>query len=401
MKKIVESLYIAKSCCGCEACIQICPQNVLTSVMDEEGFFRPMIQNLDACINCGKCLKVCKSHLSEFPQNVNPISYIAQSKDYKNVKRSSSGGAFWELASAMINQNGIVYGAAWDKELKVCHIGVKDLSNLKRLQGSKYVQSRLYDTFKIIQKQLLDGEKILFSGTPCQVYALNKYLKKNYDNLLTIDIICHGVCSPGLFERYKKSIEHYKNGKIKSISFRWKNPTNRLLQSLFVMRARITYRTLYVCDGRTDAYLKSFLDGVAFRESCYTCPFANINRVGDITIGDCDSQCNYPQFHYGESNSTIILNTAKGKNSFASLVGDSMDYSALDLKLEAYYNKQLSAPFPRPLARDSFYKRVFCFNSDEFLTMYGIPHKGIRAIMSRIYFYLPSQFKAFILRIIS
>lgn len=365
-ERIVRHLYNAELCTGCSACVNICPRGVLSFQPDAEGFARPVIRAEDNCINCGLCLKVCVTHdCSEQKNNRRPQSFIAQSKHTRKTKKSSSGGAFYEIARAFISQyDGIAAGAAFDEENTVRHIIADDIRDLRRIQGSKYVQSDVKSIFTPVKKLLEQGVYVVFSGTPCQVYGFKKFLRKDYDNLITIDLICHGVPSPMLLNYHIRAIENNRKDQVRGIRFRWKNPCFSSGSSFYMMMM-MKHGLRYVRIGKKDAYMNLFLNGIAFRESCYRCRFANTQREGDFTIGDCDSHRFYPDFHPEESNSTLFLNTDKAEKWWKEIFSKEFDFAPLDLAREAQCNKQLSAPYPRPEYRDTIYKEIKEMSLDE------------------------------------
>lgn len=393
--KTVEKLIKPFDCCGCEACILSCPKRVLISFQDEEGFIIPRIHDIDSCIDCGLCIKVCQVHqpkLHNTHKESLPIGFIAQSYDNKNVKRSASGGAFWTIAKFWIEKyNGFVFGAAFCDNNEVRHIYVKNLTELKRIQGSKYVQSVIGDSYNKVKELLLSGEKVLFSGTPCQVQGLKLFLRREYENLFTIDIICHGVTSPQLLKDYLRKVEQHEKSKCKEVRFRWKNPWFKSGSPFFMIIKN--GKGIIVRAGKNDPYLNVYLSGYAFRESCYRCKFASTDRVGDITIGDNDSHNCYPEFHIEESNSTIILNTTRALTLWNDNLQNLFDKIPLDIELEAGYNKQLKAPFPRPEARDSIYKQWKIYTYDQLFQMYGYKQGLIQTLRMRLSMLVPKNVK--------
>lgn len=396
--KVVENLFKPKECSGCEACIHICPKQVLAAAVDDEGFVTPQIIDINSCVDCGQCVKVCQAH-QQHPcltnENDLPISYIAQSYDVRNVKRSASGGAFWTIAKCWIeNYHGVVFGAAFCEHNEVRHIEVRALKELKRIQGSKYVQSIIGNTYIKVKELLLNGEKVLFSGTPCQVQGLKLFLRKEYDNLFTIDIICHGVTSPQLLKDYLRKVEEHENSKCKVVRFRWKNPWFKSGSPFYMIIKK--GRKIIVRAGKNDPYLNVYLSGYAFRESCYQCQFANTYRVGDITIGDNDSHKCYPEFHPEESNSTILLNTSRALMLWNVSLYLLFDKIPLEIELEASYNKQLKAPFPRPEIRDSIYKKWGEYTYEQLFHVYGYNVGFIQSIRMRLSMLVPLKFKRFL-----
>ena len=190
-------------CTGCEACIQICPQKCISTQQGEFDFLYPVVDE-DRCIDCHLCEKVCPIDKDVSAPEDQKAS-AAVNKDKKVLVNSTSGAAFSALSDHVLGQNGVVYGCAMDG-MKVHHVRIDNLRNLKRLRGSKYVQSRIGNVFKEAEADLQEGRKVLFSGTPCQIAGLKYYLRKEYENLITVDIVCHGVGSQAYFDKFLDSL---------------------------------------------------------------------------------------------------------------------------------------------------------------------------------------------------
>lgn len=266
-----------KRCTGCTSCANMCAHNAISMLKDEDGFFYPSIDN-EKCVGCGKCTKACPllSPL-ENENTIIPKAFAIWSFQDRIV--SSSGGTFSAFARKILDKGGTVFGAAFDEKLRCRHIKVETLEELAPLRGSKYVQSELGDTFLKVKDCLKNGKEVLFTGTPCQVAGLYAYLHKDYDNLLTLDLACHGVPSDAVFQSYLSKLQNSKKCKISSFEFRRRNGWG--FAPAVSDRGKLTsiydIENLYMC-----AFDKSAL----FRQSCYTCPFAKIPRVGDCSIAD-------------------------------------------------------------------------------------------------------------------
>lgn len=393
-----EQLPSREACVGCNACIQICPKNVLKREHDKEGFFYPLVNEKDKCINCSLCIQVCPlKQRVRFKPEVEQKGFVAQGVDIKDIRKSSSGGAFFEFAKFFLEKtSGVVCGASFCTDLKVRHICVHDIVELKKLQGSKYVQSSTENTYSEIKLLLDKGVAVLFSGTPCQVAGLRTFLRRDYKELITIDIICHGVSSPKLLSDYIEKVESHEHRKCIDIRFRYKSPFNK--SGSFMMMMMMDKGFNVMREGKKDPYMDVYLHGYAFRESCYQCLYANLSRVGDITIGDCDSHRNYPDFYPELSNSTIILNTEKGLK-FWGKCKHLFDSIPLDIQLEAQCNKQLLAPFPRPALRDNIYKRWSSFTYQDMFQHFGKSQNRLQYLKLRISMIIPMKWKQIIHRI--
>lgn len=297
-------------CSGCTACKNICPKSAIEMVSDEEGFIYPKV-NKEKCINCGLCKKTCpilnKKNREEFKQ----IGYIFQYNDDKIRKQSTSGGAFTAIADYIIENNGVVFGVSFDDYFKVCHQSAKTKEDLEKFRNSKYVQSNPKDTFKIVKEQLQNGTMVCYSGTACQIEGLLSYLGKDYENLITVDVICRAVPSPLLWEKY---LEYRKqNKKVKKAFFREKYYGYKYSNlSIYDDKG-----VLYHNGIETDPYLRAFFSNIACRPSCYNCHFKEQLHKADFTIWDCFEVEKYDEtFDDDKGTTRILLNSKKAINIF-------------------------------------------------------------------------------------
>lgn len=268
-------------CCGCASCQSICPKNCIHMKADEEGFLYPNVDK-EQCVNCGLCEQVCPI-ISGFKTYPIIKSVAVRHLDSETLSGSTSGGAFSAIGQYALNQNGVVYGCAYNDAMEIVHISTDDDVCLADFRGSKYVQSNITGIYNAIKQNLIEGRFVVFSGTSCQVAGLNNYLKKSYENLLTVEVICHGTPSPYLWEQYlnyQKSI--YKSNP-KSISFRKKTYGyhSGTMEIVFENGKR------YTGSARVDLMLKSFFSEIASRPSCYACPCKGMERAADLSIYDC------------------------------------------------------------------------------------------------------------------
>ena len=294
-----------KNCTGCSACYSACPLNCIEMKQDEEGFIYP--ESTDACIHCGICERVCPIK-NETPYNSKePFSqkaYCAQSNDSAVWQRSASGGAFSEICRVLDNGNTVICGAAWDG-LSVHHICVQGFKQIAPLCNSKYIESSTEDVFTEIKRFLDSGKTVVFCGTPCQVAGLKKYLGKDQENLFLIDLICHGVGSPYVFEECIKELSRQFNGEVLSYEFRAKR------KNILTEKKR-NVKTYYI---NNDQYIQLFLSQNCLRPSCgENCRFRNEHRQGDITIADFKKLTDvFPKMRGTKKNySAIIVNNEKG-----------------------------------------------------------------------------------------
>lgn len=383
---------IGLDCVGCGSCEQLCPHKAITLQPSHEGFLYPVIDK-NNCIDCSACFLHCpqnKDSKELVEKRIQPISYNAISRLNRFYRRSSSGAAFATFAYLFLNRydNAIVCGASFYNGL-VQHIIIDKVSEIRLLQGSKYVQSQIGNCYIKIREHLKKGGYVLFSGTPCQVAGLKTFLGKLYtERLLLIDIICHGVPSPKFLTKdlllYEKDVT-----KIKDLTFRRKHPIFKN-RSQFCLQVKsktlLNYCKVSTANLPYDPYFSMFSKGLTLRHSCYQCHYTNLKRVGDITIGDCDSHSLYPNFHPYESTSVIIINTEKGFDEWAKME-NKFDYIDLDLEKEADVNIQLRQCFHRPPERDTIYEELNSLPITEIKIKYARPI-GLRAKIGKVLFML-------------
>ena len=309
MKKIKLFDY-KNECCGCNACTQICPQKAIRQVEDSEGFYYPEI-NRNKCIQCELCQKVCP--LKENVEKSDKVKdcYIAYDENLNDRMKSSSGGLFSIFANWIIKNNGIVIGASFDKKWLVHHICVDNINDLVKLKGSKYLQSRIEKTFVETKEYLDNGKKVLFTGVECQISGLKKFLGRDYDNLYTLSVLCHGVPSPKVWKKYLNWQKNMHNSEIYQVSFRTKDNSwkNYEMQILFE-NGQIYHKEFY-----HDKYMNLFLGEICLRPSCYNCKFKKLERNADITLGDCWGIENHtPDMDDDKGTSVVFVHSEKGEN---------------------------------------------------------------------------------------
>ncbi len=295
-------------CTGCSACAEICPKSCISMRRDKDGFLYPSVDE-SKCIQCDACLRACPLN-SMNGSSVIKETYFAKNQDDDIRMISTSGGVFSALAENTVENGGIVFGAVFSEDFKaVKHTGTDRKENIAMFQGSKYVQSDMGDSFREVKEELEKGRPVLFTGTPCQINGLNAYLGKNYSNLITCDIICHGVPSPFAYEKYISELESGARSKPTAVSFRDKTEGWKSYSFKVSFKNGKEYRKLNV----EDPYLSAFVSNLDLRPSCHVCNAKGINRTSDLTLGDfwgIDIVC--PEKNDGKGTSVIFANTEKG-----------------------------------------------------------------------------------------
>lgn len=298
-------------CCGCTACSQICPRQCIKMTRNKEGFFEPVLE-VERCIDCGLCKKVCPV-LNKQQKNDFPRAYVCQNISNDILIKSSSGGFFYSLADYVINKKGVVFGAAFDDDFNVRHLCVKSINDIHKLLGSKYVASNLHNTFQEVKSLLLENTLVLFSGTPCQVLGLLNFLGKKFENLLTVDIMCHGIPSPKVWDLYKKEIA--KNEVITNITFRCKD----FGWSRYALRIESSNKVLIHEPNDINSYMRGFIAGLFLRNSCHNCPARNFVSGSDFMIGDFwEARNEENRNKYDDKGFSLVLNLSKRAHSIFS-----------------------------------------------------------------------------------
>lgn len=348
------------NCTGCGACKSICPKQAISIEPDEEGFLRPLVDN-DKCIECHLCQKTCPS----LRKAITPVPKQHIYALINNADRdlSSSGGAFSAFSRMVLNHGGIVFGATLDEKLQCRHIGIEKVEDLALLRGSKYVQSKIGDTFSEVKKNLAMNRPVLFSGTPCQVAGLYSYLGGNrYENtLITLDLVCHGVPNQVFFDAYISKLQKEQCNGCEIESFRFRK--------LDAWDYRPAYKRAdtnhwIVTRHKNNAYMSAFFRGLSYRESCYQCKYANLNRVGTFTIADFWGIGTHgTKFNHdiGSGVSAVIDNY----NCVPSLRAELEQYAIIeDRSLDEILsnNQNLNGPVTRPKERNDAVKDMLDMN---------------------------------------
>lgn len=367
MNKMHKILNIGTACTGCFACSNACPKNAITLPENNEGFYYPII-DAEKCIDCGLCDKVCP-RVEEKEYHTMQKAFYGWAKDQNVRKSSSSGGLFNLLATEILKDNGIVYGASfnYDEEIRLeCH-STEEVS-MQELQRSKYVQSHIGDAYRKIKKNLSDGRKVLFCGTPCQVDGLKSFLRKEYENLFTVDFVCHGVPSMSLLNKH---LDYLGINNIKEINFR---PKNRAwVDDIRISHDKGVRNTPWVMDE----YFYTFEKSISIRQSCFECRHCNGKRSADITLADFWGIYKYnPQEFDPKGISLVLSNTAKGEELINScFANDKCNLKELPLQHAQYvYAKDRTAGDSKydKSKRDSFITDVYTIGYRQAIKKHGV-----------------------------
>ncbi len=375
-------------CTGCQYCRLICPQSAIIMVPNkEQGFLYPAINEI-LCKDCGMCVRHCPSNYSIKPNEYRQKVYAGWIKRKEERNFSTSGGVFVALAEYILNENGVVFGVEWDKiNYGAKHSYCEKIEDLKKYQGSKYVQSDVGNSYKEVKSLLDNGRLVLFSGTPCQVAALRCYLNKEYDRLFTIDIVCHGVPSTKVLKKNIGEIEKEQGAKLENLRFRHKTP-DQLYTS---MRYEFSDGTVMMQSVYKSYYFRGFVNNYFLREACYNCKYSNTQRVGDITLSDFWAY--YPNklkfYQYRKGVSMILINNDKG-NILFNRVKHNLVFEESELTLAIQGNRNLKLPQIKPPDYNEFWRD---FNggfsmkelSDKYFPLVDIPSNSI---LTKIKFWL-------------
>lgn len=309
-------------CCGCGACKNICQTNCIQMNYDNEGFLYPITEK-KLCIECGQCESICPilNPVKEVP--FMQEGYIVQHRSKIILRESTSGGGFTAIADYVLKCGGVVYGAAFETDLSVSHQFVRSRNELWKFRNSKYVQSDTKDTFLQVKEDLKKGLMVCYSGTPCQIEGLKSFLGKEYDMLITVDVVCHAVPSPLVWQKYLEMQETILNKKISNVSFRDKFYGYQYSQ--MVLKG-IDNEMLYHEGVESDQMFRAFFSNICVRPSCYECKFKKRYRVSDFTIWDCFKPYDFDKkidSHNGTTN--LLIHTIKGRKIFEDIKNE-IDY---------------------------------------------------------------------------
>lgn len=343
------------NCCGCHACYSICPVKAIKMERDEKGFEYPVVDK-EKCINCGLCEKACPiiNNKNSDKTKKDIKAYACMNKDLQTRMKSSSGGIFTLIAEDILSLNGVVFGASFNENFEVVHSYIEKKEDIYKFQGSKYVQSKIGDTYKKAKEFLESDRYVLFTGTPCQIEGLYQYLQKDYDKLYTQDLICHGVPSPKVWNKYLEEKNEKYKGNPKEISFREKEKSG---WQNFGMK--IEYQNdIYLSKHSEDVYMKAFLRDICLRDSCYNCNFKKKVRNSDITLADFWGIGNIDkELNDDKGTSLVIINSKDGQDLFEK-VKENLIYKVVDFEEAIKYNPNMTKSAKIQNKRKSFFNNL-------------------------------------------
>lgn len=342
------------NCTGCGACSLKCPTHAISMECDSEGFLYPEI-DIGKCVNCGKCKEVCHSNL-QYKNDFTTKVYAAVNKKQDILRHSSSGGVFSAIADFILESDGICYGVAVEK-LKIQYLRVDNKQDLYKIMGSKYVQAENSKVFESVEKDCKTGKKVLFVGTPCLVAGLKSFLKEEYKNLYTLDIVCHGTPSKIYFHKY---IEYLKNKlKIEVMEFNFRDKSKYGISCISSCKIKKNGKSKkIVLTNQLLNYYYFYMFADSYRESCYKCKYTNLNRVSDITLGDfwgIEKLNSKLDVEHGCS--AIIINSSKGEFLLTNVLSNKcyLEKKSID---DLTLNSALYRQVDRPFTRDTLYNEL-------------------------------------------
>lgn len=379
------------ACTGCNACVQKCPNDCITLEENLYGFIYPRVDETK-CVSCDLCNKVC--HLENYIQPKNtPAAYAAVHRDNNTVLKSTSGGLFSAISEKILSDNGVVYGCAFDENLKPRHIKAENTTQLASLCGSKYIQSDIGNCYNEILNDLRQNRIVFFTGTPCQVAGLKAFLGKDYDNLFTADLICHGVPSYAYFRKFIKWFEEKNNCKIADYSFRSKDNSGWSLAGTYTTQknGKKTTKKVFYFDNY---YYQYFLNGNIYRDSCYSCKYTNIHRSGDFTLGDLwGAEKLKPNVNIKNGCSLLLVNSSKGEMLLNSI---NANLQKIPLDFALLHNEQLHTPSKMPFDRNDILEEYCNIPASQIQKNYCKKYRKKR-IIARIKYLIPPAIKRVLL----
>lgn len=352
------------TCCGCSACVCICPVTAIHMKYDEQGFYYPVL-DFKKCISCGLCADVCfyKNGKGSIDNNskLNKIQAFAIKNKNESIRfQSRSGGAFTAISDIILEDGGVVFGVGYDNKFNVVHQRAIQDEMRDTFRGSKYVQSDIGKIFLQVKKDLENEKSVLFTGTSCQIAGLKSFLLKEYRNLMTIDIVCHGVLSPMIYQEYRNFISKKYHGELEKFDFRDK------------MFGWGNHIETFVINGKKHAdtvYTKLYYSHACMRPSCYSCPFANLVHPADITIADCwGIEKQMPELYDDKGMSLVLINTKKGIEYFNR---GKKNMEIWPINIKDYMQPQFLHPTIKPHVYEEFWQDYKNYGFEYILVKYA------------------------------
>lgn len=345
-----------ENCCGCTACYNACPKKCINMKADLEGFLYPEV-NIQDCVECNICDNVCPMNQASLYDD-NKEAYCIRTKNNSVLKESAAGGFYTGLCEYVINNNGIAIGAIISEDNEIKHISVteKNKSYMIRFRGSKYVQSNMDRMFSFVKEKLENNIMVCFSGTPCQVSGLYSFLKRRYNNLITLDFVCRGVASPLFWKKYIDFQEGKYKSKAKRINFRKKTYGYHSC----TMEIEFDNGMVYSKGAKNDIFLRCYTSDSCSRPSCYNCHFKNDKHAADLTVFDSWHAETLIKRHDDDRGYTnLIINNHFGKEIFDKIKDNYYFYSVdieKAIELDGIMMKKSSIPNSK---RNKFYEKIF------------------------------------------
>lgn len=351
-------------CCGCTACASVCPKQCIEMKEDEEGFLYPYV-HMDFCIKCGFCEKVCMMYSPIKEKAVSQKAFLIQHQDQTVLRESTSGGAFTAISECVIAKKGVVFGAAYDENFEVHHIWVDTAEELYKFRNSKYVQSRIGSSFQEVKDFLNSGRLVCFSGTPCQIEGLYHYLGKRYNNLILIDIVCHGIPSPLIWKKYKNLCLHNEYKSVRQIQFRNKDLYGyEYSQMAFLREGQSRYMGI-----ECDPYLRAFFSDLSDRPSCYQCPVKKRYRISDLTLWDCFDVYKFNKdLDDNRGVTRVLVHSSKGMDYINQL--QHCKVFEIDADLAVLGVKEMVKPVSYNVKREAFFADAIKMQDKDFFEKY-------------------------------
>lgn len=359
-------LRIPLNCTGCRACVNICPKKCIAMKEDKEGFSFPMI-NITECMQCNLCDKVCPV-LDMTEINAETVAYAMKNCDENVRKRSTSGGIFSLLAEYVLERDGIVWGAAYDSDFFVRHISVSDRKELSLLQGAKYVQSVIGTSFQEVKRELQKGRIVLFSGTPCQCAGLMSFLGKEYKNLITVDVVCHGVPSPKVWQAYIDYRSQKENAGKRPVKINMRSKASGWSHYGYSTEFDYGNSKISRIQNSRDLFMKAFVGNICLRSSCSDCIAKGVDRCTDFTLGDYWGIWNqHPEFDDNKGTSVVFVHSKKGME-ILNQVRENTVCLEVDIKAAYRENGSVVNSSAMHTARGDFLAEVTAENFEEIVS---------------------------------